>query len=80
MIRPHSAELRCVVRGPAPARLRSRDIADALGVPIAGVLRPDTGLAAALERGEAPAGNGRGHLAELCRRLLAELAPSAEAA
>jgi secretion/DNA translocation related CpaE-like protein len=80
MVRQHTADLRCVVRGPAPAGLRSRDLAAALGLPLAGVLRPDPGLAAALDRGEAPAGNGRGHLAELCRRLLSDLAPAAEAA
>jgi secretion/DNA translocation related CpaE-like protein len=73
MIGPHCAQLQCVVRGPAPAGLRSRDLADALGLRLAGVLRPEPGLAAALERGEAPAASGRGHLADLCQRLLADL-------
>jgi len=69
-VRPHCADLRCVVRGPAPAGLRSRDLAAALGLPLVGVLRPEPGLAAALERGEAPAGRGRGPLAGLCRAVL----------
>jgi len=70
---PHCADLRVVVRGPAPAGLRSRDLGAALGLPVVGVLRPEPGLAAALERGEAPAARGRGPLAQLCRRLLREL-------
>jgi secretion/DNA translocation related CpaE-like protein len=70
---PHCGRLRCVVRGPAPAGLRSRDLADAVGLPLAGVLRTEPRLAAALERGEAPAARGRGPLADVCRRLLGDL-------
>ena len=73
MIRPHCARLLCVVRGPAPAGLRSRDLASALGLPLAGVLRSEPGLAAALERGDVPASSGRGPLAEFCGRLLDDL-------
>jgi secretion/DNA translocation related CpaE-like protein len=73
MIRPHCARLSCVVRGPAPAGLRSRDLAGHLGLPLAGVLRAEPRLASALERGDAPAATGRGPLAEFCRRMLAEL-------
>jgi secretion/DNA translocation related CpaE-like protein len=72
VVRPHCADLRAVVRGPAPAGLRSREFATALGLPLAGVLRPEPGLAAALDRGEAPSASGRGPLAVLCRKLLAE--------
>ncbi|HEX6513964.1 MAG TPA: septum site-determining protein Ssd [Nocardioidaceae bacterium] len=66
----HCRSLSVVVRGPAPSGLRAAEVADALGLPLAGVLRPEPGLARALERGEPPAGTGRGPLAELCRRLL----------
>jgi secretion/DNA translocation related CpaE-like protein len=69
----HCADLSVVVRGPAPGRLKAREVAQALGLPLAGTLRPEPTLCQALERGEAPAVNGRGPLAELCRRLIQEL-------
>lgn len=72
-VRPHCAQLSCVVRGPAPAGLRPRDLAAALELPLAGVLRAEPRLAAALERGDAPAASGRGPLAEFCRRILNDL-------
>ncbi|WP_163512240.1 septum site-determining protein Ssd [Fodinicola acaciae] len=82
VLQPHCADLRIVVRGPAPAGLKSRDLAKALGLPLAGLLRPEPGLAAALERGEPPAGKGAGPLADVCRSLLSslEMLPVAEAA
>ncbi len=70
----HCENLSVVVRGPAPGRLRARDVARALTLPLAGSLRPEPALCAALERGEPPAANGRGPLAELCKRLIGELA------
>ena len=48
-------DLSVVVRGPAPSRLPAPVIADALGLPLAGQLAPEPGIAAALERGQAPA-------------------------
>jgi secretion/DNA translocation related CpaE-like protein len=69
----HCENLAVVVRGPAPGRLKAREISRALGLPLAGSLRPEAALCQALERGEAPAANGRGPLAELCRRLIGEL-------
>jgi secretion/DNA translocation related CpaE-like protein len=69
----HCDNLAVVVRGPAPGRLKAREISRALGLPLAGSLRPEASLCQALERGEAPAANGRGPLAELCRRLITEL-------
>jgi secretion/DNA translocation related CpaE-like protein len=69
----HCDDLTVVVRGPAPGRLKAREISRALGLPLAGSLRPEPALCQALERGEAPAANGRGPLAELCRRLVHEL-------
>ncbi|GAA4218287.1 septum formation initiator [Actinocatenispora rupis] len=72
-IGPHCRALRVVVRGPAPGRLRVADVGQALGLPVAGSLRPEPDLAVALEDGEPPAGSGKGPLAEFCERLVAEL-------
>ncbi|AEV81375.1 Septum site-determining protein minD [Actinoplanes sp. SE50] len=72
-IRPHCEQVSVVVRGPAPGRLRPRDIAQTLGLPLAGALRPDPAMCQDLERGTAPATSGKGPLAELCRRLVDEL-------
>jgi hypothetical protein len=63
-------DVRVVVRGPAPAGLDAIDVANALGLPLAGQLKAEPDIAAALERGEVPAGRGRGPLAEFCRRFL----------
>jgi len=65
-------DLRVVVRGPAPGGLRAERVAQLLGLPLAGYLRPERGLAAALEYGEAPARRGRGPLAQFCQRLLVQ--------
>lgn len=67
------ADVRLVVRGPAPGGLRADDIAAALELPLAGRLRPEPGLAAALERGDPPPCRGRGPLASFCRTFLAML-------
>jgi secretion/DNA translocation related CpaE-like protein len=72
-VAPHCADLSVVVRGPAPGRLRAKEVAEALGLPLAGTLRPEPGMPASLERGEAPGGTGRGPLATLCQRLLVDL-------
>ena len=72
-IAPFAGDVRLVVRGPAPGGLAAADIAAALGLPLAGNLKPDLDLASALERGEAPAGSGAGPLAELCGALLDDL-------
>jgi secretion/DNA translocation related CpaE-like protein len=69
----HCPDLSVVVRGPAPGGLRARQVARTLGLPLAGAVRSEPGLAQRLERGEAPAGTGKGPLAELCRRLLADV-------
>lgn len=73
-------DVRVVVRGPSPSGLTGRDVTQALGLPLAGELRPEPGLAVALERGEAPARRGRGPLARLCAALLDELTAPARAA
>jgi secretion/DNA translocation related CpaE-like protein len=75
-----SDDVRLVVRGPAPGGLDAADIGAALGLPLAGRLKAEPDLAAALERGEVPAGRGRGPLAEFCRRLLVSLPASDERA
>ena len=72
-VAPHTDALELVVRGPAPGRLKAREIARALGLPLLGSLRVEPDLARALERGAPPAGTGKGPLAALCQRILAEL-------
>jgi secretion/DNA translocation related CpaE-like protein len=72
-IRPHCNEVAVVVRGPAPGRLRPREIARTLGLPLAGSLRPEPAMCQRLERGTAPTTGGKGPLADLCRRLITEL-------
>lgn len=70
-------DVRVVVRGPAPGKLDAPVIAESLGLPLAGSLRPEPGLAAALERGDPPATRGRGPLAAWCGTFLPSLpAPS----
>jgi hypothetical protein len=66
----HCGRLRLVVRGPSPGRLTADEISGSLRLPVAGTLRPELGLPAALEGGLAPTASGRGPLAVLCRRLV----------
>ena len=72
-VRPLCTDLAVVVRGPAPGKLRPREVAAALSLPLAGTLRPEPGMCQSLERGEAPAAGGKGPLAELCRQLIEDL-------
>ncbi|HTF10066.1 MAG TPA: septum site-determining protein Ssd [Asanoa sp.] len=62
-----------VVRGPAPGNLSATEVARSVGFPLAGLLPPEPGLVRGLEHGEAPASAGRGPLADLCRRVIADL-------
>ncbi|MFI5835090.1 septum site-determining protein Ssd [Micromonospora sp. NPDC051300] len=82
VVAPHCADLSVIVRGPAPGRLRAAEVSRALGLPLAGTLRPEPGLCRGLERGEAPGATGKGPLAALCQRLVDELTgrPAAGAA
>ena len=73
-LEPLCRRLRLVVRGPAPTGLSADAVADALCLPLAGDMRAESGLAAALDRGLAPPVRVRGPLAVLCRRVTAELA------
>jgi hypothetical protein len=65
-------DVRVAVRGPAPGGLRPADVAAALGLPLAGFIKPDRCLSAALEQGHAP-GLSAGPLRTFCLRLLSEL-------
>lgn len=72
MVLPYCPDLSLVVRQPGPGGLGATEVVGAVRLPLAGTLRGDPGLAAALERGEPPASNERGSLATLCRKLLAD--------
>ncbi len=73
LLEPVAGDIRLVVRGPAPTGLTAGAVAEALCLPLAGELRAEPGLAAALDRGLAPPLRPRGPLAVLCRRLVADL-------
>ncbi|OPC82242.1 septum formation initiator [Embleya scabrispora] len=64
-------DLRAVVRQPSSSGLTSEAVARGLGLPLAGELRPEAGLAAATERGDPPGLRTRGPLARFCRDYLA---------
>jgi hypothetical protein len=73
LLDPVVADQRLVVRGPAPSGLPAEAVADALGLPLAGELRSEPGVAAALDRGERLPDRPRGALTLLCRRLAAQV-------
>jgi secretion/DNA translocation related CpaE-like protein len=68
----HCGTVRLVVRGPSPGGVEAQEIAQALDLPLLAAMRPEPGLARALERGTAP-GRPRGPLAGAARSVLAEL-------
>ncbi|WP_433291327.1 septum site-determining protein Ssd [Pseudonocardia sp. CA-142604] len=68
----HGGPVRLVVRGPAPGGVAASEIARALGLPLLAAMRPEAGLARALERGDAP-GRPRGPLAATAHTVLTEL-------
>jgi secretion/DNA translocation related CpaE-like protein len=72
-LEPHAAEIALVVRGPAPTGLPAEAVADSLGLPLAGELRAEPGLAVALDRGDVPPVRPRGPLATLAARLVASV-------
>jgi secretion/DNA translocation related CpaE-like protein len=76
----HCPSLAVVVRVPAPAGIRPSEVAEALDLPLAGVLPPEPRLGRAMAAGEPPARTGRGPLAHLCHELLGGLAPRHRAA
>jgi secretion/DNA translocation related CpaE-like protein len=61
-----------VVRGPAPGGIAPEEVATALGLPLLATMRPEPGLARALERGMAP-GRPRGPLAAAATAVLEAL-------
>jgi secretion/DNA translocation related CpaE-like protein len=68
--RPLAREVSAVVRLPSASGLTGEEIATALELPLAAELRPEPGIAAALDRGESPVRRPRGPLATTCRALL----------
>ncbi len=70
------ADLRAVIRLPGPVGLRGTEIARGLGLPLAGELPAEPGLAADAERGAPPGVSGRGPLARFCAAYLDEVIPS----
>lgn len=68
----HGVPLQLVVRGPAPGGLTPKDISRALDVPLLAAMRPQPGLAGALDRGAVP-GRARGPLAAAAQEVLAVL-------
>lgn len=77
-LREYTADLRIVVRGPAPSGLTGDIIADSLELPLAGNLAAEPRLVDALERGQAPAGSARSPLARFCAAFLAHLPHAGE--
>jgi secretion/DNA translocation related CpaE-like protein len=72
-VRDHCPDVRLLVRGPAPSGLDAETVAEVLGLPLAGEIRPEPGLAAALERGDPPGRRTRGPLATFCAGFLGDL-------
>ncbi|MGQ0574281.1 MAG: septum site-determining protein Ssd [Pseudonocardia sp.] len=68
----HSGNVQLVVRGPAPGGIDADEVAGAIGLPLLATMRPEPGLARALERGIAP-GRARGPLAGAAREILQAL-------
>jgi secretion/DNA translocation related CpaE-like protein len=68
-----AARLAVVVRGPAPGGLSREDVAAALALDVLTCVRPDRGIAGALERGRLPAGR-RSPLAGAARAVLEAVA------
>jgi secretion/DNA translocation related CpaE-like protein len=65
-------DVRLVVRGPAPGGIAAEEVARALGLPLLVQMRPEPGLAGALERGSGPV-RSRGPLAKAAQTVLTEL-------
>lgn len=79
-LRRHVADVRLVVRGPAPTGLAAEVVADTVGLPLAAVWPDDPRLAVDGDHGRAPGRRPGSSLARLARRLLAELAEADAAA
>jgi secretion/DNA translocation related CpaE-like protein len=71
-VRRDGVALQLVVRGPAPAGITPSDVSRVLNLPVLAAMRPQPGLAGALDRGAVP-GRSRGPLATAARHVLAAL-------
>jgi secretion/DNA translocation related CpaE-like protein len=71
-VQRHGVALHLVVRGPAPGGISPSDLSQALDLPLLAAMRPQPGLAGALDRGAVP-GRSRGPLATAARQVLAIL-------
>ncbi|HEV7906557.1 MAG TPA: septum site-determining protein Ssd [Pseudonocardiaceae bacterium] len=71
-VQERGTELRLLVRGPSPGGLRGEQVADVVGIPLLASMRPEPGLAAALDRGRFP-DRARGPLAGAARVVLKAL-------
>ncbi|MCF2529226.1 septum site-determining protein Ssd [Yinghuangia soli] len=78
LMRPLVPDLRTVVRSPSPAGLSTAEVAAGTGLPLAGELRHEAGLAEAVERGELPGSRPRSPLSRFSREFLAEELPQPE--
>jgi secretion/DNA translocation related CpaE-like protein len=72
-IRDYCPDVRLLVRGPAPSGLGADTVAEVLGLPLAGEIRAEPGIAAALERGDPPGRRTRGPLATFCAGFLQDV-------
>jgi secretion/DNA translocation related CpaE-like protein len=78
-VRRYGVALQLVVRGPAPGGITPSDLSRALDLPLLAAMRPQPGLAGALDRGAIP-GRSRGPLATAARQVLAILDGSSRSA
>jgi len=75
-LQPSGADLQLLIRAPGPAALPPEIVAESLGLPLAGVIRPEPALAEAVEHGRFPVRCTRGPLADFCAGFLQTLAPA----
>ncbi|XVQ10863.1 septum site-determining protein Ssd [Spirillospora sp. CA-255316] len=74
-LRDDSTDMKVIVRAPGPGDVTPEVVADALGLPLAGLLARDRRLTRALETGDLERALRRGPLADLCDNLLPTLRP-----
>jgi hypothetical protein len=67
------ADIRVVVRTTSTGRVRPRDVAASLVAPLAGLVREDSRMAAAAERGHPPGLRRNSPLAQLSQALIDDL-------
>ena len=76
----HCPAVSVVVRASARPSIRPPEVAAALNLPLVGLLPDDRDLPRSMAAGRPPAAGGRGPLADLCHRLLADMTPRHRAA